>query len=52
MRPARGVVVVFWSWMMVISLALFSLMVYAGVLDGLGRALYDLVKDILIFLLD
>ena len=52
MRPARGVVFVFWSWMLVISLALFSLMVYSGILDNLGRALYDLVRDILIFLLD
>ena len=52
MRPARGVAVVFWGWMLVISLGLFSLMVYSGLLDNLGRALYDLARDILIFLLD
>ncbi len=52
MRPARGVVVVFWGWMMFISIAIFSLFVYFGVLDGLGNALFELAKDILRFLLD
>ena len=52
MRPTRGIAVVFWMWTLIVSLALFSLMIYFGVLNGVGNALFELLKDILRYLID
>lgn len=51
MRPPHGVAVVFWVWTLSGSLVIFSLMIYFGVLDGLGNALFEMLKDILRYLL-
>ena len=52
MRQERGIVFAFWGWILFISVAIFSVMVYAGMLDGLGQALFELMKDSLRFLID
>jgi hypothetical protein len=52
MRPTRGATVLFWVWTLIISVVLFSLMIYFGVLESVGNALFELLKDILRYLLD
>ena len=52
MRQARGVVMVFWGWSLFIAGTIFIVMAYTGMLDGIGSALYELLKDTARFLLD
>jgi hypothetical protein len=52
MRATRSVAALFWVWALVISLVLFSLMIYFGAFEGVGNGLFELLKDILRYLLD
>ena len=42
----------FWGWSLFVAGAIVIVMAYSGMLDGVGSALYEMLKDTARFLLD